>query len=309
MPGLDSAEVVTAPEDHLSTLTDLSDTAAPPQPAEPLSGKPEPTEVAPGARAPATAKPQRVSPPTPAERKFKIRGRDYTAAELAGKPEFLEDLAQTYEQFPHLQRRYQETLEQVVGAQTQPHTAAEPEAPLNAEMIHAAYKSQLDALAKAELIEPDLVELYPKALSQQLMFRDLLMDTRQAVAALIQRSAESSTDAQAADIYQVVGSAFDQLANHGGHFESLKDGNTRDDFFKYIVELNPQRKQLTPEFLGRQFVAYNQDVLLEAARRIQDQDQRERERQRRAAQGDGGGSRPARVPGQEPDHLFELVRG
>ena len=316
------AAEVTAPDDFLASLTSDSEPPAPPQPAEPVPGsieRPEvpkaPSPAVPGEE-PSTLSAVTAAVPAPKEKTLKFRGRDYTATELtqqlAQKPELLEDLTQSYEQLPNLSRKHQELLERIAGAQPQAQMPSEQPAsqqpPITIGMLETAYRPQLDALVQGDWLEGDLVELYPKALSQQLLMRDLLMDTRRAVGDLMQWRGQLVTSADQITVDQQVNGALDQLTGQGGHFDLLKDPKVREDFRGFIVELNPQRKQLTPEFLGRQFAAFNQDVLLEAARQANEQVQKDRAQKVRQAQGGTTSSRPMRAPEGEADHLWDLVR-
>src|SRR5262252_7517150 len=95
-----------APSDHLSQLT-----------ADALGGEREPSP-APPEPSPSTAPEPAPSPePTP---KIKIRGVEYSLDAVLKNPELSAALLQTYEQFPALQRKYVEILEQLRQQSQQP---------------------------------------------------------------------------------------------------------------------------------------------------------------------------------------------
>jgi hypothetical protein len=304
-PAAPAAEV-SATEAFLTELnSDLPPSAdvAQPEPTtqgtgEPAGSQPTPSPATTGGEpAPAAA-----AAPAPEEKKFKIRGREYTAAELVQRRDLLEDLEKSYEQLPHLQQKYLETLEAQRQQQAPPpQMPAQPQAPpVTAEMLRTAYAPQIEESVKAGFLNADFAELYPETAASYLYDRDLFTQVAQRLDA-IERLFGA---AQIQGIQQSVGAqitgAFDALQAQGGHFELLKEPKVREDFTKYILELDPKRGQLTPEFLGGQFVAFNKDILLEAARQTDAQTKRERERTARNAQGVPGGPRPPRPPEPSP---------
>jgi len=317
------AAEVTAPDDFLASLTSDSEPPAPPQPAEPVPGSTErpgvPKEPSPAvpAATPVTAAAAAPVAPAPQEKTLKFRGRDYEPAKLVERltqqPELLEDLVQSYEQLPHLTRKHQELIDRVMGqqqpAQPEAQPQAQPQPRISSEMLVANYQPQMQALVQAEDLEGDLVELYPKALARQFLMADLVIDTRNAVRDLLQWRGQIAGSAEQFTVDQQINGTLDQLTAQGGHFDLLKDPKVREGFREFIVgEVNPQRGQLTPEFLGRQFAAFNQDVLLEAARQANEQVQKDRAQKLRQAQGGNASSRPMRAPEGEADHLWDLVR-
>jgi len=285
--------------DDTPTADGSSPEPAAPTVAEPESQAPAAEPAAPGAEVTAPAGTPAAAPPV--EPKIKIRGKEYTAAELAAKPDLLQDLAQTYEQFPHLQQKYVQTLEQArqVGQPQaqgqQPPAQGQAQQPtLTPQMLRATYDPQMADLVQAGFLEGDLVELYPDAMANILLMRDLVMDTRAAVANLLGQQAQAEGASRSAQVNQRIVQGFDSLASQGGPFEPLKDDKVRGEFYKYLYELNPQEAQLTPDFIGRQFVAFNHNVYVEAARQLEAQKKADADRAKRNAGGPGGNARPIR---------------
>src|SRR5262245_51928279 len=96
-----------APSDHLSQLT-----------AEALPGGEREPSPAPPGPSPSPA-PEPAPSPEPAP-KIKIRGIEYSLDAVLKNPELSQALLQTYEQFPALQRKYVELLENLRQQSQQP---------------------------------------------------------------------------------------------------------------------------------------------------------------------------------------------
>src|SRR5262245_52510828 len=95
-------------------------TAPPPAPSSPSRLDSLIDSKSPEAPASDTAPPPAATPAPPSgPAKYKFRGREYTAAELEAGG-LLNDALTTAEQFPHLQRKYTETLEADRQRQLQP---------------------------------------------------------------------------------------------------------------------------------------------------------------------------------------------
>jgi hypothetical protein len=319
-PAAPAAEV-SATEAFLTELnSDFSpsaDVAQQPEPSaqttgEPAGSQPTPSPATTGGE-PAPAPAAAAAPPAPAEKKFKIKGREYTAAEVVQRQDLIEDLVQSYEQLPHLQQKYLETLEAQRQLQAPaPQAPVQPQAPpVTAEMLRVAYGPQIEERVKAGFLNPDFVELYPETVAAYLYDRDLFSQVAQRLDAVEQALGGAQVRSIQQSVAAQITGAFDALQAQGGHFELLKEPKVREDFTKYILELDPKRGQLTPEFLGGQFVAFNKDILLEAARQTDAQARRERERTGRNAQGGDGGPRPPRPPAPSPtaQHFDYLNEG
>jgi hypothetical protein len=299
-----------------SDLPPSADAAATPEPTtegtgEPAGSPPTPSPATTGgepAPALATTPAPAAAPPVTEEKKFKIRGREYTAAELVQRRDLLEDLEKSHEQLPHLQQKYLESLEAQRQVQ-QPAPQPQPQAPpISAEMLRTAYGPTLEERVKAGFVNADFAELYPETAVSYLYDRDLFSQVAQKVDAIEQFLGYVQAQGVQQNIGATITGALDALQSQGGHFDLLKEPKVREDFTRFILELDPKRGQLTPEFLGGQFVAFNKDILLEAARQADVQAKRERERTGRNAQGGDGGPRPPRPPAPSPtDQHFDFL--
>lgn len=273
----DAAEFHDADLDALSEL----ESPAPSEPETPPAEAPErPTEQKPAEAEQEPKAPSAPAPTTPAAT-FKIRGRDYTAEQIASNPDLLRDLTQTYEQFPHLTRRQQELADQIRQMQGQPQPeqpgqqAPRPYTPgsmgignLKPQEITNALMPVAEATVKAGWIEQELLDYFPVATTQFMLHRDLLYDVRAALQGVLQREAARDARGYSDDVRTRFNSTLDSLADEDDVFKPLKsDPEARKAFTEYMVALNPPTETgLDREFIARQWFAHNNGPILEALR-------------------------------------------
>jgi len=243
----------------------------------------------------------------PAEQKFKVRGREYSAAEIMANPHLLEDLVQTYEQFPHLQKKHLEALQQMrQPAQPVPGQQQGP-APVTPEQILAHFGPEAAALGQQGYLEDEFTTVYPKVAANLVGYRKVIelasakIDRLEAyLAQQNQFSAQATEQQQVARVVQELDSGIDHVASSAPTFEPLKDPAVRAQFRDFVVnQLNPEAKAIVGE-PGRQFMeraayaffgpAIAQSIQQQASAARQNQ-----AAQRRNAVGDAGGARPGAV--------------
>jgi hypothetical protein len=241
-----------------------------------------------------------TEPPAP---RYKYRGQEYTREQLE---QLLPAILTTAEQFPHLQEKYQGALEQQLQLQQQPPALAQPE-------IRMRYAGEVHRAVKDGYIESDFAELYPDFAAQAMMHRDLLYNMHRTVQALQQEVGGYTGRQRAEEGRSKLDTALDGLATHGLNglgqevFAPLQQPAEREGFFQFLLQLNPTVDKLTPEFLGRQWIAYKGDALLTAANAAAAAQQAQRGQAIRQAQGGGRSARPAAPPVQPKSHLDSLM--
>lgn len=289
--------------DHLASLIGdaLPPASEPSTPSEPTTPTRDATGrfVKDGAE-PTTAPPTEGEPPaspTPAPpARFKIGDREYTDEELQAA-------LTTAQQFPHLQKKYTEVLEQQRQA-AQP--AQQPQQPqrtpqqVMADLKHR-YGEELSGLVASGLIEADAAELYPGLIMQGLYLRDWISNVAREFVELKQHVGGFTGKASAKDTMGEVNAALDLIAAEDGIYKGLGDpekdakGQTaRDRFLRYLAdEINPTTDKLTGEFLKRMWLAHNGDALVTMARQSGEATQRAEAASRARAAGDGRAARPS----------------
>lgn len=298
-PSAAAASEAAAPPSPPSRLESLTEGLQAPAPREtsPREASPSPPELG----AEPSAAPAPAKPPT-----FKFRGRDYSVEDLV-QHGLLADALTTAEQFPHLQKKYQEVLEQARQQPAQP--VAPPPQPKPQAQIRAEYAGEVSRAVQQGYIESDFAQLYPDFASQAMMHVSMLYDLAGAMRGLRDKVDSLGGQTTAKDAIAKLNGTLDQVAGKGEPWAWLKDPKERTGFLDYLGTVNPLVEQLTPEFLSQQAVAYKADAFLEATRQTAERQQHQRDDARRKAAGDGRGSRPTATPAPTPTHLDTLLEG
>lgn len=323
---------VSAVTSEIAELTGLSAPSQPasPEPApatvqEPASAAPSASPAAPGirpdersAQAP-TAAPA-SEPPVPV-REFTVDGRKFTPETLAEAirrdPEMAHRFATRAEQTAHYQSKYERLLEERAAPQPQ-QPAQAPVTPEQASqqrrIVQAQLKAHYDPIAKqlaAEgQIEPDLVDLYPEAVTGMLYMRDSIQGMAARLseleASLSQGVRVNTANAARAEF----NSMMDEVASGGEIFADLAKPEERQGFEEFLVQqVNPLGKVVNVPFLRQMYAAWKSDVLLAGLREAGKRQQAEDARRRTQAAGASAGPRPAAAPAptEQEAQIRELI--
>lgn len=248
--------------------------------------KPAATETAPIA-AELSQKPTATATP---ERKFKVRGTEYAAAELLAKPELLEALVAQAERYPSVNEKYQTLLEKLAKG---PEVKAEPAKPApgpTAAEYQAAFGAYVQDVAKSGLIEEDFVAAYPNYANQGAALFHNVQQLNTQVKAVNDFLLALGEGNRRTSVVQNLNAITDSLANSGEDiFKPLADvaaGGEREKFYDFLVNrVNPMVESLNPEFLAAQWFAYKQKELAGTLKQVQTADHATAETRRRQAAG------------------------
>lgn len=254
-----------------------------------------------------------------APKTWSILGRDYTLEQLQDLAEqgHLDRMARTAEQFPYLQQKYQQYLEQSRAyQQSQAQQAQAPQGvQFSPQAIQAYYAPQMARDAQSGAIEKDLVDLFPGAVAQTYFQRDMLVFEQQQRAALEQRLQaiesrewETYQGNQVANVHSTLNTLFDAVAKRGGPFSELSDPNARAGFLDHLANIvNPTVDRLTEDFLAQQFAGYRSQKWVDAANALNAAQMAADKEKARLASGEGSGPRPAPLaPNPIADELAEM---
>lgn len=300
-------------------LSDLTADALPPASGE---TPPTPEPAAPAPKEPTSpAEPGKKEPaPTPPKPpRYKIGDREYSVEDLVQSGR-LDDLLITYGKHQSLTQKHEEVRQQLddlqrkaLDAAKPPERAEEPRPALRPEQVQAAYAPVLAEEIKQGWLEPDVAELYPKTTATVRYHIDRLNGMVQAIEGLAQRfyAVENKVlGVSPEDVFGRLDKDLDALAGDAERkeFGVLKEKAVRDGFVEFIKALDPRVKQIQdPEFLRRQFYAYNNDAIQEAMRQAAASSEQDPKRRAQAAgEGRPGGRPPAPAP-VEKTHLEELT--
>jgi len=314
-------------KDLLASLTNTQLPAVPsPEPSEPA----EPKEVSRGEEAPGKTPDEVVSretrlpadreepaqpPAKPAEKRYLVRGIEYTAKELE-EAGLLEDLAVTHSKYQHLQEKHLQDKER---AQAQPREEAPQVPQITNGMIAKAYDQAATAivsdLVQGNLLESDLPEAYPRAVQTlvgQLRYAfDVIFSNQEKLEQLIAETSGTKEKVQAQVIANAYNQQLDALAKKDAKlYAGLKDQKIRDAFTKYLVEelgatIGQTTGEKAPAFLAKQWVAFNSDSVIEAAK--SSTTEKKAAANRRLVVGEGTGSRTGVGETGEPSVLDRMI--
>jgi hypothetical protein len=280
-------------------------------PAEVLGDREEPSEPQPSDDGGQEAAPQPTARGRKAVKKFKYRGQELTAEEILDKG-YLEALVTTAEQFPNLQRKHQQLLEDVATLQLskKPQEAQPTVTPEQKEQSYVQHIRQIskayEELAKREvalyvkegLIESDLPEAYEKAVTS--LFAILLyhIDVIQTVAsrtdAAVEWIAAEREIRSAVKTKSILDQAIDKVAARKDKvYEGLKDPDTRAEFVEWLKkDVDPKVGSINEKTIGDLWIAFNAEAVLEFAKAGQEEP---KPRRNALASGDGSTARPGGV--------------
>lgn len=280
--------------DVAASPSNESDTSSPVTEQVPQAQEPAPVEAV------ASQTPNAQTPSQPTTPGYRIGDREYSAKEL-------QDALVSSQQLGHLQQKYVGLLEQSKQWQGQPQQVAQqgqsqPQVNVQQQLqaIRAKYDPIVQEAVKSGAVEADFAALFPGMAAQMLMYRDGFNQLAQQMGGVAQNIQQTQQRAQSQGLVSDIGRSINALAQSGDAFAPLKDPNQVQGFFSYLWELNPQIGHLkNPDFLARQWVAYNKDQFLQNSQAQQVAAQRQQ--QARFARPDGlGNARPAGVY-QQPE--------
>ena len=288
----------------------------------------EPESPEEGKEKPPDAKVETVAP-----KKFKLwTGREITAAELATNPELVEDIIQTANQFPNLQRKHVEMLEALAKQATakpdgkpaeRPTTEPEPKA-LTVEEAREDFVKQMQplvgTLVERGLLTQDTVDVNPDlaTLAAYLIRQD---QRRQAFEAEVNKAwkdlfvpmfkaAEEAYGSQQQREKDVkLETRLTALASSHSALKPLGDTEVRSSYIRHLREtVKAEDEAMDDRFLMGQFLAFQADPMLQALATVAEARDKQATRDTKRATGDGGGPAKTKVPGKNAD-IKDLFSG
>ncbi len=272
------------------------------EPVEPR----EPRELEPASRG---RKPEEVfddTPTLPAEKReaktvakaktYKIGDRDLTIEQMIENG-LIDDLVTTRNQFPVIQRKYQDLLEKSASDLVRTDKPAAPAgSQITPEQITQAYAPIVAERVRLGFLEPDFAEAYPIMAAQLAWHSDMIFEARQIAHALRDWVGSQVQIRNAVAVKSNLDASIDAVAaKHDPKnpatkiFEALAHKEIRDGFVQWLrKEVNPEIDKINPENIERLYMAYNADALLELTKGAE---QEETTSRKRRAASDGTGSR------------------
>lgn len=207
-----------------------------------------------------TGQKQEATAPVAAPEKFQYGGKEYTLEELTSQGVLAKALA-TAGQLPTMQSKAQELQAKVdalegqlrAPRQEQPQQPSQPPVQLTPAQIAAHYGPQLDKAVEGGWIDPDFVAAFPTLAPQMLMYRDLLIDARQAIGVLVANAVNQS---QSGTMEREVGRIRSDMQTLSGEHEFFREIATDEGFIKHLADLNVPLDRANKEFLAKEWIGY-----------------------------------------------------
>ena len=242
-------------------------------------------------------------------RKYKVRiddgsgepiVKELTLSEM-DEQGLLDTLVTTANQFPNIQRKYQNLLEQTAEDKKPEKAAKADEAPKpttpTAEQILTTYAPIIKALVEKGYYEPDFVEAYPLEASLIAYQWDQIIHLSKNLGAVTAWVLGEVKDRTIAKMDGTLNAAIEQVAAKGDGekgdalFKDLRDPTIRAAFVEWVKkEVDPKVSALTAENMEKFWFAFNAKNILDVTRQTAKKST-EPSPKRRAA-GDGSPSRP-----------------
>ena len=286
------------------------------------------TESPEGKEKPPDAKVETVAP-----KKYKLwTGREITAAELATNPELVEDIIQTANQFPNLQRKHVEMLETLARQATakpepkpaeRPTTEPEPKA-LTVEEAREDFVKQMQplvgTLVERGLLTQDTVDVNPDlaVLAAYLIRQD---QNRQAFQTEVEKAwtnlfvpmfkaaEEAYGGQQQRERDAKLETRLTGLASSHSALKPLGDTEVRSSYIRHLREtVKAEDDAMDDRFLMGQFLAFQADPMLQALATVAEARDKQAIRDTKRATGDGGGPAKSKVVAKNAD-IKDLFSG
>jgi len=207
---------------------------------------------------------------------------------------YLEKIITTANQFPSLQKKYQETLERIAAkevdkpAQTE---VAKP-APISQEQIRNAYLPVLKAMVEQGYIEPDFAEAYPDVGTNLGYFRDRMESVEEKLGYVIQWIQGEAEGKNATKVKTLLQSTIDKIAEKGQGengdplFKPLTDPQVRSEFIDWLItDVDPKVGSLTVVNMEKFWFAFNAKEIVNYTRETADKAKEKKPRPRAAHDG------------------------
>jgi len=129
------------------------------------------------------------------------------------------------------------------------------------------YQPAIDAAVREGWIDPDQAALYPMDQAFKIHLWQTLRNGTQRLEEAHQFTRTEQERRQVDEASRTLDSAIDEVAGRGEMFEALRTGEVRQGFRDFLIdEVNPRLSQITPDFLARQFYAYNHELIYNTVR-------------------------------------------
>jgi hypothetical protein len=237
---------------------------------------------------------------------FEQGGVQYTLQLPHDEAQALEKLNTTASQFPNLQTKYTNLLEESrAPADARP----EPRPEVTQDQFLAAMEPHVKAAVQRGTMSEDFAELYPAEAAWGMWLSDTLMKVQGVVGPITQHVVATTHDAEVAEYKANAFNEMQKLAGESSEvFGDLAQPTTREAYLDFMIEMDlpitSLQGEAAPVTLKRMWGAFRADELQAAAKVAAEHARAEQEEERRLAGGAGGGGGARSQP---KDPLADIV--
>lgn len=179
--------------------------------------------------------------PDATQKKFRIGEKEYSAQEIAGSPELIEQLAITHGKHQSLQQKYLETLEQLKKAPQAEAQAPPAQAGITPEIVQQRYAPVLKGWSDAGLIDSEFAEVFPKTAPAIAMIAAEVLRMAPIVARMAGQQISDSREALKEGFQRNLHGSLDALTQEDNfRYGSLKAPEVRQKFLEFLSEEDPK---------------------------------------------------------------------
>ena len=192
--------------------------------------------------------------------------RELTLEEIA-EHGLLDKIILTANQFPGIQRKYQDVLERAAAGkdgEKRAEVAPVKPAPPTQDQIRNAYSMVLKDTVARGFIEPDFAEAYPDVGTNLMYFRDMMEEVQEKLGHVIDWIQSEAGMRNATKVKGMLDSVIDTIAARSDGdkgdplFKSLRDPEVRAGFIKWLRdEVDPKVGALTEANMEKFWFAFN----------------------------------------------------
>jgi hypothetical protein len=237
---------------------------------------------------------------TPAKRTIKVNGKD-----VALTDEQIRNALTTAAQFPTIQQKYQELLERSTQLPAKETPAAAPPARITQDQIRQTYLPMLKERIEQGYMEADFGDAYINVATGMMYYADVIEGMAEKLNWAISWIDAEREMRNAREVDKRLQTALDTVAEKPAKlYHGLRNKETRGEFVEWLrKEVDPKVSMISPEYIDKQWVAFNAASVLEFV-----EAQRETEdTTRRRASGDGVRAAQGVPTSPQPKTLLERM--
>lgn len=230
----------------------------------------------------------------PAEPKlYTFKGQKYTLEQLVESGKF-EDALTGAEQVAHYQRLYEDAKQQPQQTpQQQPQQQQQQR--ISPQQIQAAYAEEIDKSIKEGYMDEGFAYENPKLAAGMLYHRDLLYHLYGMVNQMASVYQQAQANAAKTQIDNYLNGLMDAAVRSDDTYSPLNDPDTRKGFTEFLYQLDPYTDRVDETFIKKQFMAFQADAIVEAAKRNSATAESDRKKKLSQAAGESSNPRPSTV--------------